>query len=48
MKNKKLIEPFAYIAFVNSDSEDVAKWHKKNQDELDKFYTWSKEYNWKK
>lgn len=48
MKNKKLIEPFAYIVYVGSDSEDVVKWHKKNQGELDKFYAWSKEYNWKK
>lgn len=47
MKNKKLIEAFAYIAYVDSDSEDVVKWHKKNQAELDKFYNWSKDYNWK-
>ncbi|OAZ03913.1 tetratricopeptide repeat protein [Flavobacterium succinicans] len=48
MKNKKLIEPFAYIVFVDSSSEDVSKWYKKNQDELDRFYDWSKNYNWKK
>lgn len=47
MKNKKFIEAFAYIAFVDSASEDVVKWHKKNQGELDKFYNWSKDYNWK-
>ena len=47
MKNKKFIEAFAYIAYVDSGSEDVAKWHKKNQSELDKFYNWSKDYNWK-
>lgn len=47
MKNKKLIESFAYIVFVDSDSEDVVKWHKKNQSELDKFYNWSKDFNWK-
>ncbi|MCC9064055.1 tetratricopeptide repeat protein [Flavobacterium piscisymbiosum] len=47
MKNKKFIEAFAYIAFVDSESEDVAKWHKKNQSELDKFYNWSKDYKWK-
>ncbi|MBW1656398.1 tetratricopeptide repeat protein [Flavobacterium quisquiliarum] len=46
MKNKKLIEPFAYIAYVDSGEEDVAKWHKKNQDKLDKFYEWSKNYKW--
>lgn len=48
MKNKKFIEAFAYIVFVNSDSDDVVKWHKKNQGELDKFYAWSKDFNWKK
>lgn len=47
MKNKKFIEAFAYIAFVDSGTEDVAKWHKKNQSELDKFYNWSKDYKWK-
>ena len=47
MKNKKFIEAFAYIAYVDSGSEDVGKWHKKNQSELDKFYNWSKDYNWK-
>ena len=47
MKNKKFTEAFAYIAFVDSGTEDVAKWHKKNQSELDKFYNWSKDYNWK-
>lgn len=46
MKNKKLIEPFAYIVFVDSGTEDVSKWHKNNQTELDKFYNWSKNYNW--
>ncbi len=46
MKNKKLIEPFGYIVYVDSGEEDVAKWHKKNQDKLDKFYEWSKNYKW--
>lgn len=48
MKKKKLIEPFAYIVYVDSGTEDVVKWYKKNKDELDKFYAWSKDYNWKK
>ena len=47
MKNKKLIEPFAYIAFASSENKDVNKWIKNNQIELDKFYDWSKNYNWK-
>ena len=48
MKNKKLIEPFAYIVFSSSNNEDVSKWIKKNDARLDIFYYWSKEYNWKK
>ncbi|CAD0004243.1 tetratricopeptide repeat protein [Flavobacterium salmonis] len=48
MKEKKLIEPFAYIAFASSGKEDVSKWLKQNQAELEKFYTWSTGYNWKK
>jgi Tfp pilus assembly protein PilF len=47
MKDNDLVEPFAYIAFATSDDPDVAKWLKKNQDSIDKFYTWSKNFNWK-
>ncbi|MBJ2125677.1 tetratricopeptide repeat protein [Flavobacterium sp. IB48] len=46
MKNKKLIEPFAYIAYVDAETDDVVKWHKKNQNKLDDFYEWSKNYKW--
>ncbi|MCR4030347.1 MULTISPECIES: tetratricopeptide repeat protein [Flavobacterium] len=46
MKNKKLIEPFAYIAYVDAGTDDVVKWHKKNQNKLDDFYEWSKNYKW--
>ncbi len=46
MKNKKLIEPFGYIAYVDANTDDVVKWHKKNQDKLDDFYEWSKNYKW--
>lgn len=48
MKNKDLIEPFAYIVFVDSSSEDISRWYKKNQVKLDEFYDWSKNYDWKK
>lgn len=46
MKKNKLIEPFAYIAYVDAGTDDVVKWHKKNQDKLDDFYEWSKNYKW--
>lgn len=48
MKKKKMTESFAYIAFASSEDEDVSKWLKANQTELEKFYTWSTGYNWKK
>ena len=48
MKDKNFLETFAYIVFVDSKSEDVSKWYKKNQSALDKFYDWSKNYNWNK
>lgn len=48
MKKKKLIVPFSYVAFASSGTEDVSQWLKQNQAELEKFYTWSTGYNWKK
>ncbi|MEL1254441.1 tetratricopeptide repeat protein [Flavobacterium sp. DGU38] len=48
MNKKKMIKPFGYIAFAASGNEDVSKWLQENQAELEKFYTWSTEYNWKK
>lgn len=47
MKNRKLIEPFAYVVFSSSSNEDVAKWLKTNDFLVDKLYNWSKEYKWK-
>lgn len=47
MKNKKLIEPFAYIVYSSSGNEDVDKWLKDKDFLVDKFYDWSKEYKWK-
>lgn len=48
MKNNNLIVPFAYIVFSSSDTKDVNDWIENNQIELDKFYEWSKNYQWKK
>jgi Tfp pilus assembly protein PilF len=46
MKRNNLIEPFAYIVYASSETKDVNDWLDKNQKELDKFYDWSKNYNW--
>lgn len=47
MKKNKLIEPFAYIVYASSETNDVNEWLEKNQKELDKFYDWSNNYKWK-
>jgi tetratricopeptide (TPR) repeat protein len=47
MHKQKLIEPFAYIAFYSKQSNDVITYHKENSGEIDRFYTWSKNYSWK-
>ncbi|MEP6676199.1 MAG: tetratricopeptide repeat protein [Ferruginibacter sp.] len=46
MKDKNLIETFAYIAFASSETADVSKWLKSHQDEIDNFYKWSKGFVW--
>ncbi len=47
MKDKELIETFAYIAFATSDDPDVTKWLKSHKNNIDKFYDWSKNFAWK-
>lgn len=48
MKQNNLIVPFGYIVYASSGSSDVNTWLKSNQAALDKFYEWSKNYNWSK
>lgn len=47
MEQKKLIEPFAYIAFMPGQSEDVKKYHQDNDQKIQEFYKWSDSYVWK-
>lgn len=47
MKDKNLIETFAYIAFATSDDPNVSKWLKSHKSEIDKFYEWSNNFIWK-
>ncbi|OCK51006.1 hypothetical protein BA768_04275 [Chryseobacterium sp. CBo1] len=47
MKEQKLTEPFTYIAFLPSQTEDVKKYHQDNAKEIQRFYDWSKNYVWK-
>lgn len=46
MKDKNLIEPFAYIVFASDDNPDVSNWIKSHQPEIDKFYEWSDKFSW--
>jgi len=48
IRNKKLIEPFAYLLFVNGGGPDVGKWIKSHKSDLEKFYAWSLSFEWKK
>lgn len=47
MKDQKLTEPFAYIAFLPSQTNDVKKYHQENAKEIQRFYDWNKNYVWK-
>lgn len=46
LNKKKLIEPFAYIAFASSGKPEISKWLETHKSEIDKFYEWNKEFNW--
>ncbi len=47
IKDKGLVETFAYIAFSSSANSDVSAWLKSHQDTIDQFYAWSKSFKWK-
>ncbi len=47
MKDKNLIETFSYIVFSSSATADVKKWLKSNKTQVDKFFEWSKSFEWK-
>jgi tetratricopeptide (TPR) repeat protein len=46
LAEKKLIEPFAYIAFASSDKPEISKWLENHKSEINKFYDWNKGFNW--
>ena len=46
MKDKKLIETFAYLAFATSDDSTVSKWMASHESEINEFYDWSKSFTW--
>jgi tetratricopeptide (TPR) repeat protein len=46
MKNKKMIEPFAYITFASSSDPSVSKWLKSHKGETAQFALWSEGFVW--
>jgi tetratricopeptide (TPR) repeat protein len=46
MNKNKMIEPFAYIVFYPTQSDDVLKWHKSNEKSIAEFNNWSNQYKW--
>lgn len=48
MKEKNFLETFGYIVYASSKTTDVNEWLDKSQKEIDAFYQWNKDYNWKK
>ncbi len=47
MRDKKMIRTFAYIALASSGKRNISKWLKSHQSEVQKFYNWLKEFEWK-
>jgi len=48
MKDKQMIETFAYVSFASTDMKDVAAWLNSHTAEIQKFFDWSKAYVWTK
>ena len=46
LKDEGLIETFAYISFASSEAKDVSNWLNSHKSEIDKFFTWSKSFQW--
>lgn len=46
MKDKGFIPTFSYIAFASSGDSKVEEWLGNHKEEIDKFYDWSKNFNW--
>lgn len=48
MHEKNLVETFSYLVFATSENEDAGKWLKSHKSAIDDFYSWSKNFQWKK
>lgn len=47
MNKNQLIETFAYLAFSSSNEAYVAKWLNSHKTEIEKFFEWSGNFEWK-
>jgi len=45
--DKKMIETFGYIVFASSEKKEINKWLEDNKEDVDKFYKWSKNFEFK-
>ena len=44
---QKYVKPYTYyINYFVTDDKDVEKWIKKNENDVNKFYDWNKNYKW--
>jgi tetratricopeptide (TPR) repeat protein len=48
MKERNFLETYAYIAFASSEDSYIAKWLSAHKSEIDKFFEWSKAFEWKR
>lgn len=48
MKQKGFIETFSYLVYASSEEKYVIEWLDSNNEKLNKFYSWVKEFEWSK
>lgn len=48
MSDKKFIETFSYIIHTSSNNKETQDWLAKHDKEIQDFFTWSKNFQWKK
>ena len=46
MKDKDLVKTFGYLASSTSEDANVKEWFKSHQNEVDRFFKWSKAFSW--
>jgi len=47
LNDEGFLETFSYLMFYSTDEKYVHQWIENNPTEIDKFYSWVKNYEWK-